>query len=180
MAIVKVLLMALLILCLVLSACTKVVAPLSQVTIEELMSNGIVIHPDTDENALLHQLGVPLERREETSNPYHLEYRTNYVTYLYAGLEVLYVQSNSDTNNWKDIIAIVVTSDQYLQQYGLYIGMTQEEILQRFGNPPFDGFESDGILRLNYLNQRSESGYPEITFMLEDDSLTSFRWQAYI
>ena len=180
MVIIRILSVSLLIICLALSACTKEVSPLRQITIEELMSYGIVIHPDTDENNLLHQLGIPLERREGTDNPYNLDYRSNHITYIYTGLEIYYVQSNSEINNWKKIISIIVTSDCYLLDYGVHIGMKQDEIYERFGNPPFDGIERDGVFQLDYLNLSSESGYPIISFVLKNDSLTSMSWQAYI
>ena len=169
-----------LVLGLALSACTKEVAPQGTFTIEELMNHGIVIHPNTDENTLLHQLGIPLERCEETTNEYNMDYRTNHISYVYPELVIYYVQSNSETNNWKRIISITVTSDCYLLDYGVHLGMEQDEIYERFGMPPFNGIERDGELRLDYQNLSSESGYPIISFILKNDSLMSMSWHAYI
>ena len=180
MDVIRILFVFLLIFGLALSSCTKEVTPLKQITIEELMSHGIAIHPDTDENALLHQLGIPLERCEETTNQYNLDYRSNHISYIYPGLVIYYVQSNSEVNNWKKIISITVTSDCYLLDYGVHIGMRQAEIYERFGRPPFNGIERDGAFQLDYPNLSSESGYPIISFILKNDSLTSISWQAYI
>ena len=177
---IRIMFVFMLIVSLTLSGCTKDVSPLINITIEELMSHGIVIHPDADDNTLLHQLGVPTERIGDTYNHYNLDYRSNHITYIYPGLEIYYVQSNSDTNNWKKIISIQAVSDDYLLDYGIHVGMTQDEIYERFGSSPLDGMERAGVFQLDYLNLSSASGYPIISFDFKSDSPICMRWQAYI
>ena len=173
MILIKILLVFSLLIGLVLSACTGKLVPMRQITIDDLSIQGIVINPDADEDAILQQLGIPLERSEEDIyNPPRNDYLDNYIRYIYPGLEIHYYQCNLETNKWKKIVYIKVMSDSYLLDYGVQIGMKQDEIHQQHGNIYIE-WESEGLLYNNYECVGSPIC---ITFVFENDGLISMSW----
>jgi hypothetical protein len=151
--------------------------PLNDTEIYDLLKNGILLNPVSDENQVKSQLGKPADIKiEEVQNAY---YKNKDITtrLIYPGIKISFYECRAPENKWKKIVSIVVSGQQYKLKHGLKPGMLMNDINQLFKDRESQTWEDSGLTYVSF--SMPDSIHDQIYFAVKDGIVQQVIWSDW-
>jgi len=146
-------------------------------TIDEICLSGLVVPAYSsrdDLNALLGNCFTKSYPRESQFG----EGSDSVIVSRYPGLEVKYIQTSYTSPPTEEVRWISITSEEYLNEYGLSIGDSPERVHSIYGGLNRGSqYYLGELFHLEYQKNNSESG--QVTFAFLDDGLIEMQVAPY-
>lgn len=143
--------------------------------IDGIVYNRIIVNLDADENMLVKELGEPLRIEKKDIKNRHYDFNDMLIIYYYPGLEITYYHFKHPEYEWKKIVEIEVSSNDYDLKCFIKMGMHISEIYHIFGKNPLSHSEFNGTVYITYLH----SEFEYFRFVLKNEMLVKFTWSCW-
>jgi len=138
--------------------------------VDNILSNGIIVSPDSNTNDILKKLGKPTEIQIKTVDNLYSEIDDELSSITYKGLSLLVYTTKSLENNWSKVSKVSVKSNKYMLPYNIKIGANKSDLIKVLGKP----HQVDG----NYWYYFSSDNEPHLQLILivSNNELQEFIW----
>jgi len=151
-------------------SCAAYAEDSSKSIVDNILSNGVIVNPDSNTNDILNKLGKPTEIQTKAVDNLYSDIDDELSSITYMGLSLLVYTTKSLENNWSKVSKVSVKGNNYLLPYNIKIGTNKSDLINILGKPH--------QINDNYWYYYSSDNEPHLQLILiiNNNKLQEFIW----